>query len=66
MHFVNNGLQMVLLRMPQVRGFFESFVVVGVGLLVTVLALWLLRGSGKKAAHDAGLSPHGPAGPVRA
>jgi sodium transport system permease protein len=64
MHFVNNGLQMVLLRVPEARAFFESRAVVGVGLLVTVLALWLLRGSGSRPGPAPGAAPLRPAGAV--
>lgn len=48
MHLVNNGLQMVMVRRPEVEAFFESKAVLVVGLLVTALALWLLRGSGRR------------------
>jgi sodium transport system permease protein len=66
LHFVNNGLQMVLLRVPVARAFFESWVVVGAGVVVTALALWLLRGSGNQTKPLAATTPLGPAGAVGA
>jgi sodium transport system permease protein len=48
MHLVNNGLQMVMVRRPEVEAFFESKGVLVVGLLLTGLALWLLHGSGRR------------------
>jgi sodium transport system permease protein len=65
MHFVNNGLQLVMVRVPEARAFFESKVVVAAGLLLTALALWLLRGSGS-AGPAPGATPLRPAGEVRA
>jgi sodium transport system permease protein len=46
MHFVNNALQMVLVRRPDLQGLFESWAVIGGGLVATVVGLWLLKGSG--------------------
>ena len=46
LHFVNNALQMVLVRVPSVKAVFESWTAIGAGLLLTALALWVLRGSG--------------------
>jgi len=46
MHFVNNGFQMVMVRMPELQARFESWPLVVLGLLVTAIGLWLLRGSG--------------------
>jgi len=46
MHFVNNGFQMVMVRMPELQARFESWPLVVLGLLVTGTGLWLLRGSG--------------------
>ncbi len=48
MHLVNNGLQMVMVRRPDVEAFFESKGVLLLGLVVTAVALWLLRGSGRR------------------
>lgn len=48
MHLVNNGLQMVMVRRPDVGAFFDSKPAVVLGLLVTAVALWLLRGSGSR------------------
>jgi sodium transport system permease protein len=48
LHFVNNGLQMVMLRMPELEKRFESWPVIGLGLVVTAVALWLLRGSRRR------------------
>ena len=48
MHLVNNGLQMVMVRRPDVEAFFESQGVLLLGLVVTAVALWLLRGSGRR------------------
>jgi sodium transport system permease protein len=50
MHLVNNGLQMVMVRRPDVEAFFESKGVLVLGLLMTAVALWLLRGSGRPEA----------------
>jgi sodium transport system permease protein len=66
LHFVNNSLQMVLLRVPVAREFFESWVVVGAGLVVTALALWLLHGSGNQTKPAAATTPLGPRGAVGA
>jgi sodium transport system permease protein len=46
MHFVNNALQMVLVRRPDIQGLFESWGIIGAGLVATAVGLWLLRGSG--------------------
>jgi sodium transport system permease protein len=54
MHFVNNSLQMVMVRRPEVRDFFESSAIVVAGLLVTALGLWLLHGSGGRPADATG------------
>jgi sodium transport system permease protein len=59
MHFVNNALQMVLSRVPELQARFESPVVIGVGLLVTAAGLWFLRGSGGRPG------PAVPASPLR-
>ncbi len=65
MHFTSNGLQMVLVRVPAARAFFESWLVVGGGLVLTALALWLLRGS-NSAGPEARAAPLRPAGEVGA
>jgi sodium transport system permease protein len=48
LHFVNNTLQMVAVRVPQVRQAVESPVAIVAGLLLTAAALWLLAGSGRR------------------
>ncbi len=48
MHAVNNSLQMVMVRVPEVKALFQSWTAVGLGLCLTALALWLLKGSGRR------------------
>jgi sodium transport system permease protein len=50
MHFINNGLQMVMVRMPEVEARLETWPAVTLGLVLTVIGLWLLRGSGGQPA----------------
>ncbi len=52
LHFVNNALQMVMVRVPAAKAVFESWPAIGAGLVVTALALWVLRGSGGRPPAD--------------
>ena len=50
MHGVSNSLQMVMVRVPEVKDVFSSWTAIAIGLAVTALALWLLTGSGRPRA----------------
>ena len=60
-HFVNNALGVTAERVPAVRGLLESNTAIGLGLLLTVAGLALLRGS-RASAPASGLIP-APVGP---